>query len=314
MIWLRRLLDYIEQHRYQSLGGLFLLTFVPVVGVFSILVAALVTLVKGALEGAIFTLAATVPLLIKFWWSESDFAIPLALWAGIGVAVASNLLTWVFAVMLRRHMNWSAMLQVAALVGVLVISVLHLAYPNVAVWWGEQLQSFYHQVASIASEEQTQKAVKTALTEVQAESISVTKYYASGMMVSAILFNAMMQLMVARWMQGILYSPRMLRRELHGIRLSSLAGFLFMASLVFWYLGNSVVLDIMPILFLLFAAAGLSVIHYFLGLFESPTTWFWLVLLYVALIIALPASIMVISIIALLDVWLDLRRRFKKVN
>ena len=34
--------------------------------------------------------------------------------------------------------------QIAALVGVLVISVIHLAYPQVADWWGVQLQDILY--------------------------------------------------------------------------------------------------------------------------------------------------------------------------
>ena len=55
-----------------------------------------------------------------------------------------------------------------------------------------------------------------------------------------------------------IYNPGSLRKELHRIRLSQLAGLLFLISMVFSYLGNSVVLDIMPVLYMLFCAAGLS--------------------------------------------------------
>ena len=86
-----------------------------------------------------------------------------------------------------------------------------------------------------------------------------------------------------------------------------------MLSLVFSYLGNSVVLDIMPIIYLLFAGAGLSVIHYFFGLMVSPTRWFWIAVLYVTLIIAMPTSIVFVAMVALFDIWLDLRRKLRKI-
>jgi len=303
-MWVRRLLNYIEQYRYRSLALLFLWSFIPIIGVFGIVIAALITLIKGALEGALFTIVTTIPLLIIFWWKVDYYAVvPLVWWMGIGAAIVSNILTWVLAVMLGRHTNWSNMIQIAALLGVLVISVVHLAYPDVANWWGNQMQSLYSQQPS-----------KGAPTEAQADTISITKYYASGMMVSGILFSAFMQLIAARWLQSLVYSPRMLRRELHALRLSHLAGLLFMASIFFWYYGNSVVLDIMPVLYLLFSMVGLSIIHYFFSVFSLPNTWFWLTFTYIVMIMALPISVMALSSIALFDVWLDLRRRVKKIN
>lgn len=304
----------------------FLITFVPVIGIASILIAALVTLVKGIAEGALFTVAASVPFLLSFYLSESHASTaPLVVWAAVGVAIVSNILTWVFAVMLKRQATWSSILQVAALVGVLVVSLVHLANPSVSDWWGTQLQAFYNQAAVAAKGVVNSSAVSLAgmatpnvgdtsaqATDIQLETINITKHYATGMMVAVVLFNAILQLMAARWWQAQLYSPGMLQRELHGIRLSPLAGGLFVISLVIWYLGNNVVVDIMPILYLLFGVSGLSVIHYMFGLLNTPTTWFWMMLLYVTLLIAMPASIMLLAVVALLDIWLDLRKRVKK--
>lgn len=325
-MWLQRVTDYLLRHRWRALLMTFLITFVPVIGIAGIMIAALVTLVKGIAEGAIFTVAASVPFLLSFYLSGSHAtAAPLVVWAAVGVAVVSNLLTWVFAVMLKRQVNWSSILQMATLIGVLVVSLVHLANPAVSDWWGTELQSFYSQAAVAAkgvvsnssvalsdASAQTAGDAAAQATDIQLETINITKHYATGMMVAVVLFNALLQLMAARWWQAQLFNPGLLRRELHGIRLSPLAGVLFLASMVIWYLGNNVVVDIMPILYLLFGVAGLSVIHYLFGLFNNPTAWFWMMLLYVTLLIAMPASIMLLAVIALLDIWLDLRARVKK--
>lgn len=311
-MWLHRFTDYLLRNRWQALAMTFLITFVPVVGILGILIATLITLVKGMAEGALFVIAASLPFLIGFYFSGvQEPTLPLFVWAGIGVAILGNVLTWVFAVMLRKHSSWSVILQVAALLGVFTVSVAHLAYPDLADWWGDQLLSFYQQ-AAVATQGAASDGA-TIPTDLQKETINITKQYATGLMVAAILFNALAQLVAARWWQGLVFSPKMLRRELHGIRFSQLAGFLFLTSLVFWYLGNSVVLDIMPILYLVFGAAGLSLIHYLFGLMKSPSTWFWILLLYISLIIALPVSAEFVALIALLDIWLDVRKRVKKV-
>ncbi len=312
-MWLQRLTHYLLRHRWQALALTFISTFIPVIGIIGILYAAFITLVKGVVEGAIFTLASILPYIITFaiTGTNESTSPSLVAWAAVGVAILSNVLTWIFAVMLRRKTSWSLILQIAALVGVLVISVIHLIYPGVTDWWGVELQSYYKQAAAVTTG--VLKSGPSIPTEAQLEAISATKQYATGLMVAAILFNALLQLIVARWWQALIYNPGSLRRELHNIRLSTLAGLLFLVSFVLSYLGNSVVLDIMPVLYILFGAAGLSLIHYFFGLIRSPTKWFWMSVFYVALIIALPTSLFLISILALLDVWFDVRKRVRKV-
>ena len=308
----KQLTHYMLQHRLLAVLLTFGFTFIPVVGVLGILFAALVTLRKGVLEGAIITVAATLPYVFSFMLASHGVdALPIVLWTAVGVAVVSNVLTWIFAVLLFRQMSWSAILQIAALIGVLAVSIVHLAFPNIADWWSTQLTSYYMQVA--AAMPGVLSSGVNQPSDVQLESINITKYYASGMIITAVLLNAVLQLVVARWWQSALFAPGVLRKELHNIRLIPLAGGLFILSLVFSYMGNSVVLDMMPILYMLFAGAGLSVIHYFLGLVVSPTRWFWIAVLYVTLLFAMPTSMIFISMVALLDIWLDLRRRLRKI-
>jgi hypothetical protein len=308
-MWLHTFTSYILRHRWQTLALTFAITFIPIFGIIGILIATLMTLVKGVVEGALFTLAATLPYVISFLITGDKGSVSLVLWAAMGVAVLSNVLTWVFAVMLKRQATWSVILQTAALLGVLIISVIHLAYPEIADWWGEQLHAYYNQASKITN------AIKGSATSGndQTEAINITKQYATGLMVAAVLFNAIIQLIFARFWQSLIFMPGMLRKELHHIRLSQLAGVLFMASLVLSYLGNNVVLDIMPVIYLLFMAAGLSVLHYLFSLMDNPkSAWVWLSIAYVALVISLPIGAMIVAMLALFDIWVDTRKRFKK--
>jgi hypothetical protein len=302
-LW-RRFTDYLLANRWQAIGFVFILTFLPILGVFfGILIATFITLRKGAFEGAIATLATTLPYAAIFFMGGkySGHAVPHVVWAAVGVAVLSNVLTWVFAVMLRRGVVWSNILQIAALAGVLAISVIHLIFPDVANWWGMQLQQVLN-----ASDPKQQA--------LQLETINITKQFATGVMVTGILLNAILQLIVARWWEADIFSPGMLRKELHNIRLSRLAGLLFVFGLVLSYIGNSVVMDILPVIYLLFCAAGLSLIHYiFSTMIVSPTRWFWLLMLYMIVIFSLPVSLVMISALALLDIVFDVRKRFKKI-
>lgn len=292
------------------LAGIFLTLF-------GILIAGLVTLVNGAVEGAVVTLAATLPYLATVYFPGhvgpvDSSAIHLWTLLGVGVAVASNILTWVFAVILQRKTSWSVLIQSAALLGVLIVSILHLVYPGIADWWGTQLhalQAYYQQAATVTGAKMAMPAVAS---DAEAEVTDVVKQMVNGMIAMLILTNAMFQLALARWWQSIVYSPGSLGYELRNIRLSHLAGVLFIASLAISYLGNNVVLDVMPIVYVLFGTAGLSLVHYLFKRSESKHAFFWLMVFYVVLFMTLPFSLVMIAMLALFDIWLNVRRRIIK--
>lgn len=297
------------QHSYVAVLLTIGISFLPVVNTLGIVYAGLVTLYKGVLDGAVITIAATLPIVFILLQSSEPNVSPNLLWVAISLPVIMNLLTWVFASMLYRHMNWSSLLQVAALSAVLVISIIHLVFPDVAAWWGVQLTNAYQQASSTMP-----KVLQTkASADSQIEFIASAKNFADGMIAVVVLLCSLSQLAVSRWWQAAVFAPGLLRRELHHIRLSPLAGVLFTLSLIFLWVGNGVVSDIMPILFLLFMTAGLSVMHYLLGLMVSPSRWFFLVLMYVLIIYAFSASMGFLVMIALLDIWLDLRKKLRKI-
>lgn len=332
---LQRLTEYLLRHRWQAIILTFLITYIPVLGMASILIACLVTLCVGVIEGAVFTLAATLPYLLVLFFGAKE-AVPLIGWATVILTALGNILTWAFAVMLRRDCSWSFILQMAALAGVLAISVLHLIYPDIAGWWSTQLQSFYKQSVTLAAAVQGETV--PALGGQQMDTINVIKNFATGILTAFVLLTAIIQVIVGRWWQISVRKGTRLGKELQYIHLSRTAGGLFMLALVFYYLENSVVLDILPVLCLLFSAAGLSLMHYICGQMEPSRGRFWLSLLYIALmysltmiamlplfsalnlilpvvlaVMILSASIIAFVALGLFDVWFDLRKRMRKV-
>lgn len=294
-----------------------MISSVPLLGLIGILIAAFVTLVAGAVWGGIFTIAATLPYLITFYVTYTqphDAAVLFPLSFGVGFAVLTNVLTWALALVLKWEKNWSILLQLTALFGVLVVSIIHLIYPEVATFWGETLTTSYqyahHTLITFQPEPQNDLKQTT-------EAIQLFKYIATGIFVVCMLGNAIIQLIVASWWQNAVFKTANLQKALHHIRLTPLAGGLFIICLVFFYLGNPLVLDILPIPTVLFAAAGLSLIHYMAGLARSSLSWFLLAVFYVTLFGFMPRSTILIFLLALLgfaDIWLDVRYRVKINN
>jgi hypothetical protein len=286
------------------MASAFILAFIPVVGMISIIIGALVTLRKGAFEGALVVLAATLPYVLTYFVSgaesEGQMAILMLL-----VFMISNGLTWFFAVVLRKFGVWSFTLELAALLGVLLIGIIHMVFPDIQAWWGAQLTTYFAKTA-----EAVDKLKSTAVVnkEGQAQAVNAAKYLATGFVTVSILFNALLQLLFARWWQASIYNPGGLRKELHQIRLGHIAALVFAVEIILAYLGNDFALDSLPVLYAMFFVAGLSLMHYLVTLTKSP--WVWLTVCYALVIWLFPLSVIIIAIIALFDTGFDFRKRF----
>ena len=86
-MFLRRFTDFVLQNRLQAMATAFITAFIPVIGSISILIAALVTLRKGAYEGALVAVAATLPYIISYFT-----AIPAADQVQMAVAMLAILI------------------------------------------------------------------------------------------------------------------------------------------------------------------------------------------------------------------------------
>lgn len=281
----------------------------PIVGILGILIASLVTLEKNISEGAILTIAATLPYFSSIYFSDQHAII--LVWAMLGFTVLNNVFTWIFSVMLRQQMNLSVVIQIAALIGVLAVSIVHLAYPNVTEWWSHQLHNYYANVQSANS------GLFAAATPQSIEDLNSLidhfKQYATGYVVMLILVSALSMVILGRWWQAKVFHPGSLKGELHFLRLNQLTGFLFIISLVLSYWGNGVVIDMMPIINVLFFTVGLSLVHYFFALMKSKYRLVWLIFFYGILLIGMPVSGVLIVVAAFVDIWFDFRTRFKTV-
>lgn len=308
---LRRFTDFILHSRIQAMSAVFVIAFIPIIGTISIIIAAFVTLRKGALEGAVILLSALVPYFISFLaWPPPPAQANVAL-GMLGIIVASYVLTWLFAIVLRRFSSWNFALELAALLGVLIIGLVHVVFPGIQDWWGQQLTTYF--VKSIDTLGKIKNGLEThpTLNDVQIQAISVAKRYATGFIMVSILFNALLQLLIARWWQAAMFNPGGLRKELHQIRLSHITAVIFVVGLLLSYYQVDFAQDAIPVLYMVFSVAALSLLHCVVK--SSKIGWVWLVAVYSGIIWLFPLSIILLSMIGLLDTAVDFRKRFKTV-
>lgn len=307
-MFLRRFTDFVLQSRVQAMAVAFLIAFIPLIGSISILIAALVTLRKGTVEGLYVLIASTAPYIISYYVAAPPpEEVSMLFWV-LGILIISNVLTWILAVVLRQFSNWSITLEVSALLGIVTIAIVHLVYPDIQSWWVSQLTPYFAKTADSLNKLNMDADNPVMSKELQAQTVAVLKSYATGFLMVSVLFNALIQLVVARWWQAIMYNPGGLRKELYQIRLSHVSGVVFVAVFLLSLLGNELTLDILPVLVATFCVAGLSLIHNLLSL--SKVGWVWLIVIYVGIVYLFPLSIIVVSIIALLDTGIDFRKRF----
>lgn len=305
-MFLSRMTDFILQSRVQAMAAAFLLAFIPLIGMISILIAALVTLRKGVVEGALVTFAATLPYLISYYASSIPAEQVQMVGMMLGVIVLGNILTWVFAAVLRQFSNWSFTLELAALLGVLAVGIVHLVCPDVQGWWSTQLTAYFAKTAQKVGELSSSDNALPA--EMQQQVVAAMKQYATGVVVATLLLNSLLLVVVARWWQAAVFNPGGLRKELYNIRLSHITGITLALILILAYLGNEFALDVIPILCAVFFVAGLSLLHS--AVQSAKNGWLWLVLIYAGIVVLFPMSFFMVSMIALFDTGMDFRKRF----
>lgn len=298
---LRRLTDFILQSRLQAMGVALIVAFIPIVGSLSVVIAAFVTLRKNVVEGFLVLLAASLPICLSLiGYSSAGYSTSFSII--ILTLLVSNLLTWVLAIILRQYSSWSLILQVTTLLGVIVVVAVHLMFPDVQNWWATQLTDYFVKTLKASGQIDPDQANPDNALVVQV--VGFAKQCATGYVVAFIALNAVMQLMLARWWQAVIYNPGGLHEELYQIRMGYAVSVLFAITIVMSR--NALSIDILPVFYLTFGLAGISLAHCLFA--KLKFGWFRLALLYIAILLAGMAPV---AWIALFDTWFDFRKRFK---
>jgi hypothetical protein len=214
--------------------------------------------------------------------------------------------TWLLALVLRRYANWNFVIEVAILTGAGLICVIHLVFPEIQNWWGSQLSDYLKKTTLLLQQLSPDGAAGGA--EMEAGMIASIKQYITGFVMASIIFNALLQLVIARWWQATIFNPGGLKKELYQIRLGYVSAIVFVLVLALAYGDNAFGLDMMPVMAMAFCISGLSLIHTLLA--SNSLGWLWLLLVYLCVMFVFPVGIVLVAIAGLLDSFFNLRLRF----
>lgn len=269
-----------------------LFTFIPFLGWVSDAIVSLVTLRKGAKEGALILLWVLLPAVILALNGYSQ------LW--LYDILGGSLLTYGLAVLLRHTRSWTALLEMGALVGIISVFIIHAMVPAVSTAWLHQLTVFLGMMEKQLSWNSTPEQLKSLALELSK--------VATGIQVSLLLVTDLFSVFFGRWWQALLYNPQGLKQELYNIRLGLVATFLLLVLVLGSMAGLAPAIDSLPIAVLPFILAGISLVQCLFNTHKIAKKW---LIVFYGLLIILPYLMALLVLLAAVDAWLDLRQKFK---
>ncbi len=289
---LHRFASYVMRGRRQAVIVGLLFTILPLFGWVSNVIVALITLRKGAKEGAIVLLWIILPAVVV-----AGLGNRLIILYGI---IGGSLFTYVLALVLRRTQSWKTVLTAILLLGLLAVVLVHCWIPNITEIWVNQFDHY-----ALLVKNQFNVAVNTA-------HLNSFAKFATGFQIAFISLSVLINLILARGFQSMLYNPGQLRPELKSVRLSLWEVLAFIGIGVLSFLGIVMAQDALPVAGLIFALAGLSVFHALADLRNVANKWIFL--FYVLLAVFFPYVAAALILFAIIDSVFNLRYRLNRVN
>jgi hypothetical protein len=141
--------------------------------------------------------------------------------------------------------------------------------------------------------------------------VSIVAQLGTGIKTVILLGIDLFFLLLARWGQALLFNPGKLRPELQDVRVNlsivGILGLFLLGSIS----GVAIAIDSMPVISMLFVLAGLSLFHYAVA--SMKLSKIWVVGFYSLWIIMFSYLTLLLVCVALMDSWLDIRKRFASI-
>ncbi len=254
---------------------------------------ALVTLQVGIKEGLQVMLAA---VLVHLGVGYAVTGHSWTAWVGIAEFM---LPAWGLAFVLRQSKDLAVMIQwVVWLVGALVV-LFHLAVPDTVAWWTDVFKRTLGEAM---------QQMQVTMTEENWQQLGA---FATSMVAMSLTILWTSMLLFARWWQSMLYAPGKFQESFHNLalprQLAWLTGLVALAGLIIGPQQQGLVSDLFAVLSAGLMFQGLAVIHALVERRQMSNSWLFAVYVFLFLF---PQAILLLAILALMDIWLDLRQRY----
>lgn len=291
--WVRNFGTFLMKGRSEATILAMLTAAIPFLGWLSLVILCLVTLRKGMREGLFVLLWAIIPAMMGSYFIGSA--------AGSMAFVLETLITyitlWGVSGLLRTSSSWTYVLEVSAAFAISLIVFFHLRVPDLDTFYLNYLLEIYQNSSMDHSNDLLIK-----------EYLQYLVYFLLGTETTLYMIQNLIFLLIARWVQAILYNPKGLSNELKLIRLH---WYVWVGVLVFSLLGlrmsPSWALDSFPVFIALLCFAGLSVAHHWISVkytFKGALLCF-----YFLFILLIPASFVPLMLLALIDTGWNIQKK-----
>ncbi|OGT23016.1 MAG: hypothetical protein A3C55_04620 [Gammaproteobacteria bacterium RIFCSPHIGHO2_02_FULL_42_13] len=291
----RNFAQFVLRGRVQAIGMALLFSFIPLLGWMSVAIVVLVTLSKGAYEGFLVILWAALPYVVLG---------AMHMWMPFFNSVVFGLLfVWCLTLLLKRHASWIVALEIGTFVGILGVIGIHLYYPDIAQWWVGEITQSIQRIMEFTPLSFNMDRINKIL--------PVFAQFATGIQAAIVVFAAISELMVGRFLQSIVQLPQAWLIEWLNFRVSTVPTVLLIVDVSLAWFNVSFSRDVLPVLLLPFLLVGLSVIH--ATLLARRLSKLKIAILFILLAILMGVfpvtTIGLLVVIAVLDVVIDFRKR-----
>lgn len=264
-------------------------------GLFASIIVGLVTLRKGYKSG-LFVLAwvalPAISLLVLKRFGISD------------ILLFRCVLVWLFAMVLRTYKSWRLVLEVATVIGIATVLVLHALNPDMQGWWTQYFNSLMKEVTQTGAWQMAARDMGVAFKQIVP--------FATGFFGFFVLFGTLVELLLARWWETAMFSPGALRKEFTNIRMGYTAAFIMLLAVIGIFFKLDVIIDLFPILLLPFMICGLSLLH--MSVEWNKNMFIPAVFVYLGLVIFSVLMVILLALAGYIDSWVNFRERLFKTN
>ncbi|PTY36137.1 hypothetical protein BGP77_02145 [Saccharospirillum sp. MSK14-1] len=252
------------------------LAVLPMLYALSAALVGLVALRHGSTAGTRVLLAALAGALVS--WQLTGVILPLLVLP----------MTAILALVLRRSQDWSVMLLSATVLGLCLATVGQQLMPD-------RFTAIVGQIQAMMTPDPQQMGWQV---------LEAIKPYATFLVMSAEVFEALLCVLLARYWQAGLYNPGGLRAELHRLRISGRPLWLLTGAIIvsWWLQPAALLLLLLPLVF-----AGVALVHALVARLKLGGQW--LVAFYLATFLVNQFMLPLLVLVAVADGAVDIRAR-----
>lgn len=278
---------WLLKEKRNAAGVALLFSLLPILGLpvnfITSLVIGLVSLQKGAKDGLFVVFWACLPAAI-IWYIGGSFSL-------IVLLVSQYFLVNFLGDLWRRYQSLSLLLEIVAAIGIVGLIVISLYWPGLADLWARVVTT----------------ATDAAFAEFGGFWKSLIVKSSAGIMMTLLLISNIVNLLIARAWQSVIYKPKAFGKEFLQVRAGKVIAMLFLLCVVGALLDISLALHAAYVTAIPLVFSGIALIHSAGAKQKYKTAY--LILFYAGLILFSVYLLPVLVVIGFFDAWFDVRKR-----